>query len=84
MLCQHSRKSQSDLQQLGYVMIKLMQPGTSLRNPTTQELEQPHNWGENIQLFLKNMFCFSLNVLLKVTSQIFTPDSPTDDLIFFS
>ena len=45
-------EAQNDYRALGLLMVKLMEPDTSLANPDTLELQNPDEWDSAIKDFL--------------------------------
>ncbi len=55
-----------DLRDLGLLMIRLMELGTSLTNPKSLELQAPEKWKDQIKIFLRKTQECSGETLLQV------------------
>ena len=48
-----TKNEQKDYRALGLLMVRLMEFGTSLRNPDSLVLENPEAWSESIKAFVR-------------------------------
>ena len=59
-------------------MIRLMELGTSLKDPDTLKLEHPEHWDKEIKLFVQATETTSIEELRKVRRSIDTAGTPAE------
>ena len=64
-----ARDYTSDLRSLALMIVRLIEPGTSFRDPETLQAARPQEWDRNTLDFLDRASKHPVRVLLKVRTQ---------------